>query len=672
MKTINKRACRKYALLESNFQKNNGLLHIPEIEYVVRADVKNVGGRRILILYLYKASEAAGGKAIPIYTVFQTKEDFITLERLERGQTKWRSSSTNFLKQRYGFMRHCAFYTLQDEQVVTRYCKKGEKQGFDALSALQIEIQIKRTWAKRLIANRKIVNRMKPIPALPRGLKGWIQRELLPHYLFFDNSRKKTNMSGYCTSCCKVVSVSDVNHNQQGFCPNCKKAVIFKSRKKRGRIFDRGTAQVIQRLSENEIVIQVVKYMNRFFDKDQPNYLVYENARIFLSWKDRNNITREHYYYKYSGDDLSPWKKGDRPVFNYYQYCFEADQCGFLYDRNLDEVLKGTPWQYSQLSLYYRGDPVPLEVLPYLYTYLRYPLIEYLVKLKLFRLTTHVVYENGYDSSSKAINLNGRNLQEVLGIGKEYLPFLQEVNPGTRQLSLIKVMLSEGRKPDKELLKWCSEFDVGKSQKVLIPLRFMTTHKLMRYAEDEFARFRRTSYFQQGHYYDYMETLLSDYCDYLLMCEVLNYDMKNDFVLFPRDLPQAHKAINELSNPETAEAYNRRIASDFEKLEERYHFQSGGLLVTAPHSADEIVTEGQKLHHCVGRYVKDVVRNNCIILFIRETKNPDKPYCTVELKDGDVYQARVYDNHLPPAKVQRFIDRWKSKVIYATASRNAA
>ena len=252
-------------------------------------------------------------------------------------------------------------------------------------------------------------------------------------------------------------------------------------------------------------------------------------------------------------------------------------------------------------------------------------------------------------------------------MGKAYLPFLREVNPGSRQLSLIKAMLNEGQRPDKELLKWCAKFDVGKSQRILMPLRYMTAHKLMRYAEDEFSRFRRTSYVQQDHYYNSMESLLSDYYDYLLMCEGQNYDLKSDFVLFPRDLPQAHDAVNELSDEAVSAIYNKRIAADFERLEQRYHFQSGGLLVTAPHSADELVTEGHKLRHCVGGYIKKVACNDCTILFIREAKRPDKPFCTVELQNGDIYQARVYKNHQPPAKVQRFIDRWKNEVLYHAA-----
>lgn len=671
MKAINKRECRKFAFPESHFQKTNGLLHTEKVEYVVRAAIRNVDGRRMLLLYLYKTKEAATGKAVPTYTVFQTKTNFLTLERLENGKTRWREASTDSLHQRYSFTSECAFYSLRDEQTVVRYCKNGLEKGFAALDILQRTIQGCRARAKRLAVERRIADRMKPVPALPHGLKNWIRRELLPHYLFFDNSRKKIGMSGYCTACRKAVTVSGVRHNQQGVCPRCKRAVTFKSRAMRGRLFDRGTVQVMQRISDNEIIIRFIKYVNRFIYTEEPEYEVYENARVFLSWGNENKFTEEHYYYCYGGYELIPWRKGDRPFFSAYQYCFEADQCGHLYNRNLDDVLNGTPWQYSQLSLYYHNNPQPLVVLSYLGAYLRYPLIEYLVKLGLYRLAGSVVHESPF--RIKAINLKGKSFLEILGIGKAYLPFLQEVNPGISQFALIKAILRDGRMPDRELLRWCAEFNVGSSQRVLTtPLRFMTAHRLMRYAESAYSRFHRTSFCQQGPCYSSMESMLSDYCDYLLMCEALHYDLKNEFILFPRNLPQAHHAVNEEADKRTTEAYNRRIAADFQELNQRYHFQSGGLLITAPHSADEIVAEGQKLHHCVGRYVKDIAYGRCIILFIRETDNPDEPYCTVELKDGDVYQARIHHNLQPPAKVQQFIDRWKKEVLYATADLQAA
>ena len=276
------------------------------------------------------------------------------------------------------------------------------------------------------------------------------------------------------------------------------------------------------------------------------------------------------------------------------------------------------------------------------------------------------------DNSKKAVNLQGKNIKEVLGVGKEHIPFLKEIDPGGQQLIMIRQMINKGISLNKELLKWCSENRVGKTAKVLHPLKYMTPHKLMRYADEQFAKFRRKNYFQSGHLFSDMDAMLSDYCDYLCMCDGLDYDLKNDFVLFPSNLPEAHHKVNELSDKDVSAAYDNQIAKAFAEMQRRYQFSKAGLMIVPPHSGKEIVEEGHKLHHCVGSYVKKVVNQDSVILFVRREEKPEEPYCTVEVVDGDVSQARGFSNAEPPASVQAFLSVWKNEVLYAPALERAA
>lgn len=509
---------------------------------------------------------------------------------------------------------------------------------------------------------RAIVKRMKVIGALPRDIKGFMYRETLPHYIFYDYQKNKKQVKGYCTSCKHEVEVKDAKHNAKGICPRCKTPVTFKSRGRRGNLFNRSTAQVIQRVGENEIAIRIVKAYCRF-RKDIPEFGVYENARILIRWNGDKIIVLDNFYYSYLSNRITPWQRGKRPVFSRYTYNFEADECGFLYHRNLDEELKGTPWQYSALKEYYRADPTPLCVERYLEQYLYHPMLEYLVKLRLYRLATYVVYgEDGLQFyGNQFLNGDGKSINEVLGVGKSYLPLLQEVNPGGKQLLLIKEMLRENIQPDKELLKWCSEYKVGDRKYLTAPLNFMTPHKLMRYATEQFEMHKKTSYASPG--YHSMSYMLSDYVDYLSMSEALGHDMKSSFVLYPNNLKEAHDRVNDLTEVETSKEYDRIIAGMFEKLKRRYSFKKQEFIVVPPRSLKELIQEGDKLHHCVGRYAKYVVQEKCVILFIRKANTPEEPYCTVELKNDEIVQARIFDNDPPPEKVQKFIEKWKQKVL---------
>lgn len=664
---MNKRALRKFTIPDRKPNPNNGVFCADQVKYVVRTAIKNIAHHRTLVLYVYAKENVLNGDFTPRWTMFQSKDDYITLCNDEKG-TRWQQSMFGNLGKDYYFREKSSFYSKADEERVTRYCQKEDLNGFDSLSCVQHSLLYKRQKANELKSQQKIVERMKPVKSLPKDIKGFMYRETLPHYIFYDYVKGKAPLNAYCTGCKREVSIAAAKHNSKGVCPRCKRKITFKSRGRRGYMVDRSTAQVIQRIGDNEMIIRFVKAYCRYPKRDTPEFSVYENARLILRWEGNKLVKRESYYYCYGIGRITPWHRGDRPVFSKYQYNFEADGCGYLYHRNLESELKGTPWQYSALKEYYAGDPTPLYVGRYLQEYLHYPMLEYLVKLKLYRLATYVVYGDGDGSrfyGDSVLNSQGKTVTEVLGIGKKYVPILQAIDPGPKQLTMIKSLLRENIEPDMELMKWCSENSVGNEDYITVPLRFMSPHKLMRYATEQFAAHRKTSYASKGYYS--MSYLMSDYKDYLCMCEALDHDMKSSFVLFPNDLKVEHDRVNDMSKEETSKAYDRRIAKMFEELQIRYGYSKLGLVVVPPHSAKEITREGDKLHHCVGRYVKDVVKNNCTILFIRKASAPKKPFCTVEVKHGDVVQARIQNNGTPPPNVQRFIELWKENVLYAPA-----
>lgn len=661
---MDKRALRKHINPKLHFNLNNGLFCTERINYIVRTAAKNISGHRILILYFYLKENILEGDYTPIWTVFQSSNEYLTY--CNTGATRWRTCMFCNLDRSYHFTSHCAFYSVADEKRIAKFCKIQNKRGFDSLYKFQSNLFNEKAKQNRINKQKKIAQKMKLLPSLPRDLNSFIMREAMPQYIFYDYHKNKKTHKGYCTACKHEVSITGVKHNATGICPNCQKPITFKSRGKRGNISDRTTVQVIQRTNNNELVIRILKAYCQYNKTDTPNLDVYENARCFISWNSTGIEEIEPYYYSYGYYEVTNWHKGDRPCINRWSISFEADTCGFLYHKNLDEVFNETPWQYCALKEYYYSDPTPLHIASYLRRYLQYPMLEYLVKLRLYRLATYVVY--GEDGMSfyrnEHLNSYGKNINEILGINKRYLPLLQEIDPGAKQLSLIKKMIKLNVKLDKELFKWCTKYSVGNNESILYPLKFMTPYKLMQYATNYFLEHRKMSYYSAGEYYS-MSDLLSDYKDYLHMSNALNFDMKNNFILYPKSLKEAHDRVNDLSQVEIAEAYDKRIADDFNKLQNRYHFKQNGLFVTAPQSATDLTKEGQILHHCVGGYIKDVVKEKCTILFIRKIEAPEKPYCTVEVQNGDIVQARICNNDTPPPKVQKFIKQWKNEVLYA-------
>lgn len=660
---IDKRACRKFAMPELEFNLNEGVLHVESCPYIIRTAVRNIAGQRILVLYIYQRESILAGSIKPRWVMFHSRDDFATLSFREDAKATWQCSTLGSLDRIGGFDSKCAFYRQQDESRVARFCK-CERGAVSMLGYLQRLIsrhrELERKWKKQ----RAIIDRMKYVPVLPRDLKGFIHREVMPQYIFYDYQRKAPGHA-YCTACRHEVRIAAAKHNTSGLCPRCKKKITFKCRGRRGRIFDRETVQVLQKAEGNGLVLRIIKVYRSFADSDIPNHFeIWENARQFITLSSSGQCSVDAYYYHYkAGYDLTPWCNGYRPVFDRWKYNFTADMSGVLYQRNLSDTLKDTPWAYSQLEAF-SGIASFSGVATFLSAYIKRPKIEHLIKMKLYRLVSGIIYGGYSYSALQAINFNGENMRAILGIDRPYFPLLRELNPSIDQLHLIRQLLQADHKPSTEQIKWFIASKISNADAAKELLAHMSVHKLQRYVEQQFApedeaALKRVDYYK-------INTLITDYHDYLCMCKELQYDVKNSFILFPRELKAAHDSVAKtLKDKRTAE-HEKAIAGSFDEWQKRYQYQSKELMMIPPHSAKEIVDEGAALHHCVRLYVKNVAEKKSVILFVRSVDEPDKSLCTIEVKDGQVTQARGFDNEEPPAQITAFIEQWKQRVLYAS------
>lgn len=660
---IDKRACRKLAMPELEFNLNEGVLHVESCPYIIRTAVHNISGQRILVLYIYQRESILAGSIKPRWVMFHSRDDFATLSFREDAKATWQCSTLGSLDRIGGFDSKCAFYRQQDESRVARFCK-CERGAISMLGYLQRLISYRKELERKWKKQRAIIDRMKYVPVLPRDLKGFIHREVMPQYIFYDYQRKAPGHA-YCTACRHEVRIAAAKHNTSGLCPRCKKKITFKCRGRRGRIFDRETVQVLQKAEGNGLVLRIIKVYRSFADSDIPNHFeIWENARQFITLSSSGQCSVDAYYYHYkAGYDLTPWCNGYRPVFDRWKYNFTADMSGVLYQRNLSDTLKDTPWAYSQLEAF-SGIASFSGVATFLSAYIKRPKIEHLIKMKLYRLVSGIIYGGYSYSALQAINFNGENMRAILGIDRPYFPLLRELNPSIDQLHLIRQLLQADHKPSTEQIKWFIASKISNADAAKELLAHMSVHKLQRYVEQQFApedeaALKRVDYYK-------MNTLITDYHDYLCMCKELQYDVKNSFILFPRELKAAHDSVAKtLKDKRTAE-HEKAIAGSFDEWQKRYQYQSKELMMIPPHSAKEIVDEGAALHHCVRLYVKNVAEKKSVILFVRSVDEPDKSLCTVEVKDGQVTQARGFDNEEPPAQITAFIEQWKQRVLYAS------
>ncbi len=87
---LDRKAIRKFA--DDNpapaIPPGHGLLLLDKIDHIVRTDIRIIGRRRTLVLYIYDRGQAANGDPAPVWTMFQAGADYITLARRDDGSVR--------------------------------------------------------------------------------------------------------------------------------------------------------------------------------------------------------------------------------------------------------------------------------------------------------------------------------------------------------------------------------------------------------------------------------------------------------------------------------------------------------------------------------------------------------------------------------------------------------
>ena len=110
-------------------------------------------------------------------------------------------------------------------------------------------------------------------------------------------------------------------------------------------------------------------------------------------------------------------------------------------------------------------------------------------------------------------------------------------------------------------------------------------------------------------------------------------------------------SIDEIRKNKFSEAVNKKdyIFNEYKTKE---------LSVVSPKEPNELIKEGDDMHHCVASYINSVIDKKCKIYFIRENERPDKSLVTVEVRNEGIVQAKAFGNAKPTVEQKRFISLW--------------
>ena len=160
--------------------------------------------------------------------------------------------------------------------------------------------------------------------------------------------------------------------------------------------------------------------------------------------------------------------------------------------------------------------------------------------------------------------------------------------------------------------------------------------------------------------------VLQQWSDYLTMARALGFDLNDEIMFFPRDVRKAHAEATAAAESRKNKVLQKRMAITAAELEPMC-WTHGGYCIRPAHSIDELIHEGETLHHCVGKmgYDKKMAAKESAIFFIRKTKTPDIPLATLELglEKITVRQCYAENDRYPGDAVKKFYNKWFDEVV---------
>lgn len=684
---MKKAELEKYAIPALPKSRRDAVYHAESIRYIVRSGYSP--DRKTLVVAFYDREAAANGFSLPVGVLYLRKDEYLT-KIVVNSEMKWRECRIQWAL-RISAYTLIVCLTQTDRKRILSFLKKSsdsskyyeekkDKPIHELLEQFQTDILERRLKKKKERRAAKIDLRMMEVPKrLPKSFSRWVDEKplLRSRYLYY--KRIKRNLATcFCTHCQQKFLLAREEtklfpaHNKEGRCPHCGSVVTFKAIGRTKRLADHEKAAIFQRTKKGEIVLRFFHF-RRYFDElsSPPRTECQEEARLFLS--PTGEITGE-YKYGYSvktgrhgwyavKDQLVGEKKEIDFVVRlglYQSYENLWFQERYVFTANLHGVLKQLNLSFDLKHIFRAGK---VDLTSCLFRSYRYPFAPSLYRIGLERVGMDLLVRY-FDPAPR---VTSGPLHKQLGISKKELGWVRESGWGMREIAFMGKL--QDPMVQKEEVRWFVENKIA--VEAIRPFRqLMTYHRMIRYTEEQKQRL--------GVHYAYssIPRVIKQWQDYLKMCEKLDYDRKQDRVLFPRDLGEEHdKLVQLIQVRENAEA-DQKIQELYPGLKQRYLYEEAGYLIRPPRNFEDFVKEGASLTHCVcaAGYYKGHIAGDHLIFFVRGLADAEKPLYTLEydVKRQKVLQLRGHHNRAAPPEVKAFVDRWIKEKCLMGGKKQAA
>lgn len=648
------------AVVEFQHKDKYGNYTTHEYNYVYDAFIDESTGEKTLIVDMFKPAPAAEF----LYRLFIGKN--------KQGDDKWfivKSDGTvseSSLPVDYYCRQFYYPFSAETDKVIDDYLADtssyAKGKGIKKIIAWQSAVRQKRLKDKYQKIKDSISYELAEIRPLPQSVHKWIDNTVMAYsrYMFYDANGKKQT-TARCSCCGNTVIINKVCSGDKVTCPICHKKCTAKPYRKylnSNGFCNRETIMYLQpfkgtRFCAREFVIEY----NYSYGRIKPFISMQELSRTTCDFDGQEMRVQKQYTYgeNYKGGD---WRK---------DFCRSVNSSLPLYPGTLNKIFKRVKgfnkWHIDYGRIARLCNPVGCENLYNAVN--RVASLNNIIDNGLINLARDVIT---YTYRCTEFDLAKGSLKKSFGITKDDLKILKQLNPKLYEFKLYKAYKQTGRKIDIEELK---EFFAIRSMidcDVNDILRILEYSSLRKFCQF-FRRWESENCakpYDNYYYWDPRRTFFRDYKDYIENATLLEYDLSNLEVLYPKNFKQAHDLASDIVNDkEFSEGELPQIARQYEKYSNLYSYEDKDFCIMPPVRHNDLKNEGKTLCHCVATYAKKVATEKTIILFVRKTNEKEKPYFTLELNPVTlrIEQCRGFENCSYPNEVKKFMDKWyKTKI----------
>ena len=610
--------------------------------------------RDILKVSFFLTEQMKTGGNLPAYEVYLDKKNmcFITYDCIGK---KWRDAKLDMLPwPSYVQYSDHKWISSQDYTKIKNYLET-KQGGYAGLVDFQLQVreeELKQRHRRETDPWDLDLEQTKP---LPKDWDRWVHKVGITQNFIFYHYDRKGAKTGYCSYCEKEVSIKEPKNNKEGRCPKCGHKITFKAIGRMGSFSTPSeNLYLIQRCDAGFMIRQFCAskhyYRGNYLD---PHYSCWEVRRAIYS---QNARPISAYYKGVYKQKETRWIK--TPVCgtrNYYYW-----ETGMLYGKSLAPLLKGE-LRNTGLGHFHKKNPI-MDPEFYLAYYNAVPQLEKLVKADLDVLVKECFAD--HDRYMRFFNGTQESaLIKQMGIDAPRLQRLRNSGQGIKYLEWLRYEKKHNMVPDDGLILWFMEQKIEPKEITFIDDR-MSPVQIRNYVLRQ-AKENRES----------IRWVLRTWADYLSMAERLKMDTSDSILYRVRKLKQRHQELVERCNELADELFVEQMLNKFpnvdevcQSIQELYSYKDRSYMVVVPSNALQIMQEGKALHHCVGnqeRYYERVSTRESYVLFLRRTKEPEKPYYTLEIEpDGTVRQKRtMYDRQEKDIeRAKTFLRKWQGVV----------